>query len=349
MRIADNGNVGIGCSAPSASLVVSENSGYATPITGTSLHVVGADGPNAPTRIAIDSAGNGTGDYSGIVFRRTRGNLTAPTVLLAEDTIAAINAMGTNTVGALGTNSNAGIAFKAAQNFSAGSAAAYMTFYTAASGSAINAERIRINSDGNVGIGSTTPTARLVVQNNATASAQAGAIFQIVGPDSPGTPNVGIVDSAGNGTFDYSQLLFRRSRGTQAAPTPLQAGDSVGNMSFRGTSVSGSFGNAGAGSIVVAAQLEWNVGSTPSYMAIYTTPSGSIGAVERMRIDSSGNVGVGTTAPQAVLHVTGSLRLDVVSTTGANTATLTNAPVSGNPAGWARVNINGVARVIPYW
>ena len=109
------------------------------------------------------------------------------------------------------------------------------------------------------------------------------------------------------------------------------------------------FGNAGAGSIVVAAQLEWNVGSTPSYMAIYTTPSGSIGAVERMRIDSSGNVGVGTTAPQAVLHVTGSLRLDVVSTTGANTATLTNAPVSGNPAGWARVNINGVARVIPYW
>ena len=37
------------------------------------------------------------------------------------------------------------------------------------------------------------------------------------------------------------------------------------------------------------------------------------------------------------------------SSTGANTATLTNSPTAGNPTGWVTVGINGSNRKIPYW
>ena len=37
------------------------------------------------------------------------------------------------------------------------------------------------------------------------------------------------------------------------------------------------------------------------------------------------------------------------SSTGANTATLTNSPTAGNPTGWVTVSINGNNRKIPYW
>lgn len=37
------------------------------------------------------------------------------------------------------------------------------------------------------------------------------------------------------------------------------------------------------------------------------------------------------------------------SAAAGNTGTLTNAPASGNPAFWLKVNVNGVTRAIPCW
>lgn len=44
-----------------------------------------------------------------------------------------------------------------------------------------------------------------------------------------------------------------------------------------------------------------------------------------------------------------SVRINGPVATAANTATLTNSPVNGNPATWIQVNINGTSRYIPVW
>lgn len=44
-----------------------------------------------------------------------------------------------------------------------------------------------------------------------------------------------------------------------------------------------------------------------------------------------------------------SITLLTTSGSGANTATLTNSPVSGNPTKWIQINDNGTTRYIPAW
>jgi hypothetical protein len=57
-----------------------------------------------------------------------------------------------------------------------------------------------------------------------------------------------------------------------------------------------------------------------SYISFVTTPSGSTTVAERMRIDNTGNVGIGTTNPQHLLHVAGTIGAEevIVSSTGAD-------------------------------
>lgn len=36
-------------------------------------------------------------------------------------------------------------------------------------------------------------------------------------------------------------------------------------------------------------------------------------------------------------------------TTGIQTATMTNAPITGNPFAWATINVNNAVRYVPFW
>jgi hypothetical protein len=55
------------------------------------------------------------------------------------------------------------------------------------------------------------------------------------------------------------------------------------------------------------------LGSTPGRMTFSTVPAGSGSLVERMRITSSGKVGLGTTSPGQQLEVNGGVRLNTAA------------------------------------
>ncbi len=85
-------------------------------------------------------------------------------------------------------------------------------------------------------------------------------------------------------------LFFRRSRGTEAAPTPLSSGDRIGLINF--TAFDGGTGYDGAAHIRVLAAADHFTGSdtsdSPGLISLWTTPDGSSTIAERVRITSDG-------------------------------------------------------------
>lgn len=59
-------------------------------------------------------------------------------------------------------------------------------------------------------------------------------------------------------------------------------------------------------------------GNAAGALRLHTQVAGGTGLVERMRIDSSGNVGIGTTSPSQKLQVNGNIRLGSTATTEEN-------------------------------
>lgn len=109
-------------------------------------------------------------------------------------------------------------------------------------------------------------------------------------------------DTASSAPF----FILARTRGTYSVPTNIADGDTIGHLQFTGYS-EGSTRNAAR--ISAFADGEWGTGGdttdNPSRMLFYTTPNGSGTQTERVRIDSSGNVGINYTAGTHKLSVNG--------------------------------------------
>lgn len=129
-----------------------------------------------------------------------------------------------------------------------------------------------ITSLGNVGINNASPSSSLDVGGAVTVG-----------------PTVAI------GSTQLSEMNFRQIN--KAAPT--YAMDATARLNYYADS---------AGGYVRSLDIVSSSYNTPSQIKFFTSSDGATIA-EKMRIDSSGNVGIGTTAPAQKLDVAGNIRL----------------------------------------
>ena len=249
MRI-QSGNVGIGTSSPDRNLV----------IYGASNSRIRLDG-DAITDIVVRRAStnaNGPQFY----LDKARGTIASPTVVASGDVVGQVFFRGHDGSGF----QNAAVINVAIDGTpGAGDMPGRLEFYTTPNDSATATERMRITSSGNVGIGTTSPGAKLQLGN---------------GTDSAYFLQSGSASFVGHSIRNVLDTTSGNSTSYIDAQNQNSVADS--HLFFVHESDGGStiiFGNTPAGSKL------------------------SDRRVERMRISSAGNVGIGTSSPGAILDV----------------------------------------------
>ena len=150
-------------------------------------------------------------------------------------------------------------------------------------------ERMRIDSDGRVLIGTTVP-------------AESFIRFQLAANASPGMFIDGYEDS-GNGPGIYA----RKARGVQSAPTSTQVHDVLLGLSGRLYGTTG-FTNTSRASILLRAAENCTDIAQGTYITFRTTAIGTTTMLDRMRISDNGDVGIGTATPTQKLEVAGNAK-----------------------------------------
>ncbi len=162
------------------------------------------------------------------------------------------------------------------------------------------AERMRVLANGNVGINTTTPAGQLVVATNFGAGVNRGAWV---------TGHI----NGNNGVI----LGMRKSRGTEAAPAAVAANDYAGCIVSHHHDGSSYLLNGYIGYRITGAAA---AGSIPGEWFLSASNANDndpyASGTVRMVVQSTGNVGIGITAPAERLHVGGNVRTSSLAGVG---------------------------------
>jgi len=308
-------------------LVIGNTTASSSSVANGILQIQGTGVNGSSANFQAYSASTG----STLEFDRSRGSLGAQTVVQSGDRLGRIFFCGsdgasfirgaeiyTDVDGTPGTNDMPG----------------RLVFSTTADGSSSPTERMRINSSGNVGIGSTSPVAKLEVagSNNGTWSVTASITGTTMDVTAVSSGTIAVGDLVFGGGLQPYTRVTALGTGTGGVGTytvsvsqTVSSGTVLGSATYANTLIritdtdtsqainqpagglqfftsDSSAPTAGVGAYVVAIAED----STPDTALVFGTRAetgGGVDANERMRIDSSGNVGIGTGDPQTNLEI----------------------------------------------
>ncbi len=197
-----------------------------------------------------------------------------------------------------------------------------MVSVMAASGSAVAANKLIVQDNSVVPVDKfvVTDTGKIGVGTNApnTAVHTSGGTF----PDTQILSSYVGTGGANGATGAGGFLAYRNNVSTTNGGLPL-ANDRIGYMLFGSYAPDGVTPHNAAG-LVAYAESDWTSTTFPTYFLfeVATNPATPVGSgrVERMRINSSGNVGIGTKSPAQRLEVNGGVRLNTLDVKPACTA-----------------------------
>ncbi len=171
-----------------------------------------------------------------------------------------------------------------------------------------DSDLVHVNPAGNdrVGIGTSTPGAKLTVQG----------FIRIDGDD--GGSGKFACYAYSDTAWHVNSFDFRRTRGTKASPTAVTNSDDIFSIAGRGHD--GTDDSNLVGSILCEVDGATGTDDTPGRITFSTTADGANTVTEAVRIDSSQNVGMGTSSPVSGLETANSRGSSV---TVLNAATLT--------------------------
>jgi len=182
----------------------------------------------------------------------------------------------------------------------------------------------------------------LVLGTANSVSASGDSVLTILGygvTDTPIIGRAGVHYSAGvnyNATFladsygtGVSSFFGRHARGTNATPTAVQSGDTIGAIYFRGYGATGYTATGDAPGMYIVATENFTDSAQGTALILEATPVGAISSVPYVKLDSSGNVVVTTTtdstsAATGALTVKGGIGVSGSIYTAGNITTLAN-------------------------
>ncbi len=261
----DDVNVGIGTTTPFAALEVARN--------GT-------------TDVRLEGFGSISG--GSILGFSSDGTRLAPAAAASARDLLSLNG------DARGTFNSAGgppvrIVLASAEGYAAGGRGSRIRFETTPIGSFTRSTAMVLDHNGNLGLGTTAPAARLDLTSGLATDLQiTTASF---------TPDI----------------VARRSSGTLSAPGAVGAGNAL--LLVRGEGHTGTDFAQGA-SLTMRASEAWSPTANGSSIEFATTTNGTTTPQSRLFIDHDGQVGIGTSIPRATLEVAGLLRVETLGSAG---------------------------------
>jgi hypothetical protein len=263
-------------------------------------------------------------EAAGIVVKRNNGSYLNPTAILAGERTAFY--IGASTDGTSYAN-HAAINMWAAENQTSTARGSFITFDTTNLLSAGRSEKMRIDASGNVGIGTSSPGAKLHILGGST-----GTIIETLRLDNSGNAanngnkitwynaNTGIESSSVSSfregsSLGYALTFSTTSNFSTTAATERMRITPEGNMSFRTVN--------STSTVRKIARTDDNLTTDLASISMYGAGANNFNGVitfnvknggfydsalaEVMRISSDGRVGIAMTTPRAALEVGGSI------------------------------------------
>jgi hypothetical protein len=329
MRIDSSGNVGIGTTLPQSKMEIRATSGgtvfnaltlsnyvSASVNTGVALYF-DPNGAGSLARVAsIQSVQAISGNYADLRFFTAASDTPAERMRISNDGSVGIGTSSPATkLDVLGASSDqirvrtAGTEF---YRFGRNSSTGYMDFYGSQTGytgytfGGVDGERARIDSSGNVGIGTASPGVKLDVAGDIRSTSGNyyaanggvygwGSLATYVGGSSSTNVITFQTNSSERARITSAGLVGIGASSPQVGLHVLFADQSTNRIRLQNTGASG-------GTFDIIGGL---AGASNAGLSFFDVTN----SATRMYIDSSGNVGIGTSSPNA------SALLDVQSTT----------------------------------